>query len=113
FEYADAEEASPAFEPEISDEGIDRSTLFKETAESGTPREAAGPPPASPAPGPQSAAAGEIQPEALEATLNQGLQFLSGLMQMATGKTLATEGQSISIDKETGEVVMKFKLPKM
>ena len=113
FEYADAEEASPAFEPEISDEGIDRSTLFKETAESGTPREAAGPPPASPAPEPQPAAAGEIQPEALEATLNQGLQFLSGLMQMATGKTLATEGQSISIDKETGEVVMKFKLPKM
>ena len=113
FEYADAEEAGPAFEPEISDEGIDRSTLFKETAESGTPREAAGPPPASPAPEPQPAAAGEIQPEALEATLNQGLQFLSGLMQMATGKTLATEGQSISIDKETGEVVMKFKLPKM
>lgn len=30
---------------------------------------------------------------------------------MATGKELITEGQGISIDREIGEVVMKFKLP--
>ncbi len=50
-------------------------------------------------------------PEDLETTLNQGLQFLSGLMKMATGKELVTGEQSISVNKETGEVVMKFKLP--
>ncbi len=56
-------------------------------------------------------AAETAQIETLESTLNQGLQFLSGLMQMAAGKQLVTNEQSISVDKETGEVVMKFKLP--
>ena len=51
------------------------------------------------------------KPEEIENTLNQGLQFLSGIMSMATGKQLITQGQSITIDHETGEVVMKFKLP--
>jgi len=43
--------------------------------------------------------------------MNQGMNFLSGLMKMATGKDMGTEEQSISINKETGEVTMKFKLP--
>ena len=49
--------------------------------------------------------------EQVEETLNNGLKFFSGLMKMATGKELLSEDQSISVDKKTGEVVMKFKLP--
>ncbi len=48
---------------------------------------------------------------AMENTLNQGIGFLSGLMEMATGKKLLADGQSVTVDKETGEVTMKFKLP--
>jgi superfamily II DNA or RNA helicase len=51
------------------------------------------------------------KPEEIESTLNQGLQFLNGIMSMATGKQLLTEEQSIKVNRETGEVVMKFKLP--
>lgn len=59
----------------------------------------------------EAAAAPAVQTEELETTLNQGLQFLSGLLKMATGKELVTEEQSITVNKETGEVTMKFKLP--
>ncbi|MEA3332094.1 MAG: DEAD/DEAH box helicase [Pseudomonadota bacterium] len=53
------------------------------------------------------------QPSAatMENTLNQGIGFLSGLMEMATGKKIGAEGQSVTVDKKTGEVTMKFKLP--
>ena len=50
-------------------------------------------------------------PDELENTLNQGLQFLSGLMQMATGKPLVTDDAAVEINRETGEVVFRFKLP--
>ncbi|NIR51618.1 DEAD/DEAH box helicase [candidate division KSB1 bacterium] len=50
-------------------------------------------------------------PEEIETTLNHGMQFLSGVFKMATGKELRAENQTLSVDKETGEVVMKFKLP--
>lgn len=52
-------------------------------------------------------------PEKIEEVLESGMQFLSGLMAMATGKPLLTEGQEkqIHVDRETGEVTMKFKLP--
>jgi superfamily II DNA or RNA helicase len=53
-------------------------------------------------------------PEKLEQVLNSGMQFISGLLEMATGQKLSTlesEQQMIRIDKETGEVTMKFKLP--
>ncbi len=53
----------------------------------------------------------QSKPEQIEETLNSGLQFLNGVFKMATGKELLSEEQSISINKETGEVVMKFKLP--
>ncbi|MFP4547526.1 MAG: DEAD/DEAH box helicase [Fidelibacterota bacterium] len=49
--------------------------------------------------------------EKMEETLNNGLKFFSGLMKMATGKDVNPEGQSIKVDKETGEVTMTFKLP--
>ena len=52
-------------------------------------------------------------PEKMEEVLENGMQFLNGLMSMATGKPLVPEGQkkTISIDQKTGEVTMKFKLP--
>lgn len=51
------------------------------------------------------------KPEEIERTLNQGMQFLSGIFKMATGKELITEGKGITVNRETGEVTMKFKLP--
>lgn len=47
----------------------------------------------------------------LEQVMNSGLQFLSGLFKMSTGKDIGMENQTIEINKETGEVTMKFKLP--
>ena len=51
------------------------------------------------------------EPEQLEQVMNQGMNFLSGLMQMATGNELKIENNSINVNKETGEITMKFKLP--
>ena len=51
------------------------------------------------------------QPEEIEATLNQGMQFLNGVFKMATGNDLIAKDQGLSINRETGEVVLKFKLP--
>jgi len=52
-------------------------------------------------------------PEKIENVLNSGMQFLGGLMEMATGKkmVLTDDDRMIRIDRETGEVTMKFKLP--
>lgn len=47
----------------------------------------------------------------MENILNQGIGFLSGLMEMATGKKLLADGQSVTVNQEAGEVTMKFKLP--
>jgi SNF2 family DNA or RNA helicase len=47
----------------------------------------------------------------MEQVMNNGMQFLAGLFKMSTGKDMGLENQSIEINKETGEVVMKFKLP--
>jgi SNF2 family DNA or RNA helicase len=49
--------------------------------------------------------------EELENVMNSGLQFLSGLFKMSTGKDMGFENQKIEVNKETGEVTMKFKLP--
>lgn len=51
------------------------------------------------------------EPQEIETTLNQGMQFLNGIFKMATGKELITEGRGITVNKETGEVTFKFKLP--
>ena len=52
--------------------------------------------------------------EQMEDVLNKGLDFLAGLYQMSTGKKMMDDsdgdGKNISIDKETGEVVLRFKL---
>jgi len=56
----------------------------------------------------------EQPPEKLEAVLNSGMQFIGGLLEVATGKKLTTSDDSqqmLKIDKETGEVTLKFKLP--
>jgi superfamily II DNA or RNA helicase len=52
-------------------------------------------------------------PEQMEAVLNQGMGFLNSLAMMATGTALTGDESSkaIEIDRETGEVVMRFKLP--
>jgi len=47
----------------------------------------------------------------LETVMNSGMQFLSGLYKMTTGKDMAAEDRHIEINTETGEVTMKFKLP--
>jgi superfamily II DNA/RNA helicase len=49
--------------------------------------------------------------EELEQVMNNGMQFLSGLFKMSTGKDMGIESQKIEVNKETGEVVMRFKLP--
>ncbi|MFV0435913.1 MAG: SNF2-related protein [Desulfopila sp.] len=53
-------------------------------------------------------------PPEMEEVLNQGMNFLSGLLEMATGTKLASAAGSdkmVAIDKETGEVTLKFTLP--
>jgi len=50
------------------------------------------------------------QLQQMEQVMQNGMSFLSGMYQMATGKSMAQEDQHISIDKETGEVVMRFKM---
>ncbi len=63
----------------------------------------------------QPAAATAAQsPEKMEEVLNQGMSFISGLMEMATGQKIeATEedGRLVTLDRNTGEVTLKFRLP--
>ena len=49
--------------------------------------------------------------ETMEKVMNQGMEFLSGMFKMATGKDIGLEGQKMEIDKATGEIVMRFKMP--
>lgn len=58
--------------------------------------------------GPQQASS---QTAAMEGVLNHGMAFLSGLLKMATGKDVGLENKKVEVDKETGEVVLRFKLP--
>ena len=51
------------------------------------------------------------QVEAMEKVLNNGMDFLSGLLAMATGKNVGLEDKRVEVDAATGEVVMRFKLP--
>jgi hypothetical protein len=56
----------------------------------------------------------ERDPERMEAVLNQGLEFMSGLLEMATGQKLhkaEDDKPMLNVDSQTGEVTMKFKLP--
>ena len=49
--------------------------------------------------------------EELEQVMNHGMQFLAGMFKMSTGKDMGIDDQTISVNKETGEVTMKFKMP--
>ncbi|MDZ7596930.1 MAG: DEAD/DEAH box helicase [Desulfobacterales bacterium] len=53
-------------------------------------------------------------PEKIEAVLNTGMLFIGGLLEMATGQKMtatAADGRMVQIDRETGEVTLKFRLP--
>lgn len=53
-------------------------------------------------------------PEQMEMVLNQGMAFIGGLLEMATGKRLEASdrsGRMVRLDRETGEVTLKFRLP--
>ncbi len=47
----------------------------------------------------------------LETVMNSGMQFLAGLFKMTTGKDLGLENQKVEVDKTTGEIIMRFKIP--
>jgi superfamily II DNA or RNA helicase len=52
-------------------------------------------------------------PEKVEHVLNNGLEFISGLLEMATGQKIErtqADKPLVNIDRETGEVTMRFKL---
>ena len=56
----------------------------------------------------------EQPPEKIEAVLNSGMQFIGGLLEVATGKKIEATGDSgqiVKLDRKTGEVTLKFKLP--
>jgi len=62
----------------------------------------------------QSTETGSVQEQKakeLEQVMNSGMEFLAGLFKMSTGKDMGMEGRKIEVNKETGEVTMKFKLP--
>lgn len=51
--------------------------------------------------------------EKIENVLNSGMEFVGGLIEMATGQKIQTssnDGKMITMDKNTGEVTIKFKL---
>jgi superfamily II DNA or RNA helicase len=53
-------------------------------------------------------------PEKIEAVLDSGMKFIGGLLEMVTGRKMessADDGRMVCIDKTTGEVTLKFKLP--
>jgi SNF2 family DNA or RNA helicase len=52
-----------------------------------------------------------VSPEEMEKVMNFGMGFIGGIFKMATGKDLGTENQKIEINRETGEVTLRFKLP--
>jgi superfamily II DNA/RNA helicase len=47
----------------------------------------------------------------VETVMNSGMQFLAGMFKMATGKEISMADKAIEVDKNTGEVVMRFKIP--
>lgn len=126
----DIPEDTPYFlNPQVLDRGpeIDEETMFAREASGTGPeeredRDAAGAAvdaagaassQAAGASGSANALAGQ-PPERIEAVLNSGMAFLTGLMEMATGQKVAVpEGREnmIAIDRATGEVTLKFRLP--
>lgn len=48
--------------------------------------------------------------ETMQTVMASGLQFLAGLYKMSTGKEMPLGSNSVEIDKETGEVVLRFRV---
>lgn len=47
----------------------------------------------------------------MEAVMNKGVEFLSGIYKMSTGKDMSTSGKpTVKVNKDTGEVSISFKL---
>lgn len=51
------------------------------------------------------------QVQTMENVMNHGMDFLAGMFKMATGKDIGFEGKNMEIDNETGEIVLRFKMP--
>ncbi|MDR1891767.1 MAG: DEAD/DEAH box helicase [Oscillospiraceae bacterium] len=47
----------------------------------------------------------------LEQVMKSGMQFLAGLYKMSTGQEMGLENRQVTVNKETGEITMTFKLP--
>ena len=47
----------------------------------------------------------------METVMKSGMDFLAGMFKMSTGKELLSTDNKIEIDHQTGEIVMRFKLP--
>ena len=62
----------------------------------------------------ETASRGLVGPERMEEVLNSGMAFIGGLLEMATGRKIepsATDGRMLHVDRQSGEVTLKFKLP--
>ena len=46
----------------------------------------------------------------MEQVMNQGMDFLAGLYKLSTGQDMDAANQKVEIDKDTGELVMRFKM---
>jgi len=51
--------------------------------------------------------------DTMEKVMNQGMEFLAGMFKMATGKDMGTGAGKVEVDRQTGEVVMRFKFPEL
>ncbi len=53
-------------------------------------------------------------PEKIESVLNAGMQFIGGLLEMATGQPIGLSMSNepmVQVDRERGEITLKFRLP--
>ncbi len=113
--YDKEENEDPAAPDSISPESFSPDSLLPERELTQTAASASGAG-AGPAGSRDTAApmTGPDDPEKMETVLNSGMAFISGLMEMATGRKMAPaadDGKMIQVDRTTGEVTMKFKLP--
>ncbi len=47
----------------------------------------------------------------MKEVMQHGMSFLAGMYKMSTGKEIGMDSQNLDINTETGEIIMKFKLP--
>jgi superfamily II DNA or RNA helicase len=70
--------------------------------------------PEAPEPDTERAHQGLAEPARMEEVLNSGMAFIGGLLEMATGRKIqpsAEDGRMLHVDRKSGEVTLKFKLP--